>query len=426
MGPQRQFEHIIKRPPFYHPPRSRPVTFEDPIIAARTGADALKSIFDENSLSRPLQDRSLDQNYQSTMSNTLFGRRQQYVNQQNNNNSDVYNSLPRPYQRNGQQNDCYNIHYYQQQAANLYSKSGDDGNQHQRVATMPKILVNDRSTSPYPTSTVHKSMLNTCRSPVNYNVDNSYSSSNNFAREKNQNGNQAINYSRLISPTIIRRTPLSPQVANQEGNYERTISSSHGGGASNYQQVAQALPMSTRDNPIEFIAAPYYQQQLKSPGCSSSRSEEAREFLHRVLPSSSSSLSSMIASGPTAARRLGTDAGVGAIAGAGSMPVSQSCLKMANQKAAQFDSNLVVPDTKRDEYMWNKQLEQVSIAHQTYRTLPIVQPKPKARHDLPSGNYMCLNQDPTWNIIRSRSSSRASRDHDRKIELAIKSNGVSW
>lgn len=49
--------------------------------------------------------------------------------------------------------------------------------------------------------------------------------------------------------------------------------------------------------------------------------------------------------------------------------------------------------------MWHKKLEQASIAHQTYRTLPIVSPKPKARHDLVTTvSYMNYNMDPTWNL----------------------------
>lgn len=430
MGPQRQIECIIERPPFYHPPRSRPVTFESPIVTTRVGVNASKFIYRENNLSSPFQNRGLDRNYQSTMSNTLFRQQQQYASQSKCNNSDIYNSLPRPYQRNQLQNNHYNIHYYQQQAENLYGRGGNDGNQHQQDAKMPTILVNDRSMSPYPTSTVHKSMLNSYRSPVNYVVnsnDDSYgsagsSSGSNMGSGKNLSGNDTINYSRLISPTMIRSTPSSSQFASQKANCEDRASSLHHGGASNYQQMAQALPLSIHYNPIEFIAAPYSQQQSpKSPGSGSSRSEEAREFLQRTLPSSSSLSSTVAAVRSGSGTNASADAGVGAVSVSG-----DSCLKIANQKVAQQNSNLVIPDTKRDEYMWNKQLEQVSIAHQTYRTLPIVQPKPKARHDLPSGNYMHLNQDPSWNITRSRSSSQASRNHDRKIERAIKNNEVSW
>lgn len=79
-------------------------------------------------------------------------------------------------------------------------------------------------------------------------------------------------------------------------------------------------------------------------------------------------------------------------------------------------SNKVAPDTKREEYMWHKRLEQASIAHQTYRTLPIVSPKPKTRHDLvTSVSYMNYSMDPTWDI---RAGSRAPSRNVHKIEDA--------
>lgn len=60
---------------------------------------------------------------------------------------------------------------------------------------------------------------------------------------------------------------------------------------------------------------------------------------------------------------------------------------------------------------------------QTYRTLPIVQPKPKARHDLATGNYMRLVSDPTWNLHQSRPPSASARNYEEKIRQAI--NNVS-
>lgn len=63
-------------------------------------------------------------------------------------------------------------------------------------------------------------------------------------------------------------------------------------------------------------------------------------------------------------------------------------------------SNLVTPNNNVNEFMRDKKIEQISIANQTYRTLPIVAPKPKTRHDLATGCYMYYNQDPTWDIVR--------------------------
>lgn len=394
--------HNVERPPFYHLPRSCPVAFEDPIKATRSSN---KSSEIPTKLTLYEQDTRNNQSFnQSRMSNTLF--KPQFVNLNSNNSSDVYNSLPKPFMRNQQRSDHLNTHYYQQQAANLYGRGGsscgggggssnESSNQHQQTIMMPKILVNDRSTSlPYPTSTVHKSMLNTSRSPVNHDVT--------FGG----NNTGGVNYSRLISPTIASLpTSQSGQkvVKYESDKYIR----SHQEGMQSHQQMARAVPRSIQDNPIEYIAAPEY-LQLKSPESgNSSRSEEAREFLVRTLPSeSSSSLSTSLVAPPTGAQSSSR------------LQIDQ--LKPVPQQLN--NSNLVLPDNKSDEYMWNKQFERVSIAHQTYRTLPIVSPKPKARHDLPSGNYMRLNQDPSWDMIRSRSSSLASKDHERKIELAIKNN----
>lgn len=99
--------------------------------------------------------------------------------------------------------------------------------------------------------------------------------------------------------------------------------------------------------------------------------------------------------------------------------------KLASQEQREFDSNLVKPDSKQEEFMFTRQLERASIAHQTYRTLPIVMPKPKARHDLAIGSYMSLNQDPTWELAHSKPLDK-SRDfskkgeHVRKIQQAIR------
>lgn len=81
-----------------------------------------------------------------------------------------------------------------------------------------------------------------------------------------------------------------------------------------------------------------------------------------------------------------------------------------------------MPDTRETEFMRTRQLERATIAHQTYRTLPIVQPRPKARHDLSLGTtYMHLNQDPTYELaIESSKKSKlaTSRRIGRKIDEA--------
>lgn len=65
--------------------------------------------------------------------------------------------------------------------------------------------------------------------------------------------------------------------------------------------------------------------------------------------------------------------------------------------------SVVAPDSKRGEFVWNQWLERATIAHQTYRTLPIVQPKAKVSHDVPAGIvYSKLNIDPTYDLLKAR------------------------
>lgn len=341
------------RPSYYHSPRFRSVAFEE-----------------------PFREEERQSNYQSELHNNLPYQTQDQTQTQTCTYKDqlgmeVYNSLPKPYVRN-QQRDFSNQTDYQ---PGLYGHQNQY--QHQQA---PRILVNDRS-SPYPTSTVHKSMLNISRSPVYYNP---------VIGGSPCGDNQAPNYSRLISPTTVATT--------SSGSYGSESASGNGvvqGG----QQVAPRMM------PIESIA---YKPNRKSAGSSSSRPdrcEEAREFLHRTLPSSNEFEQRLARANQGPQQRE---------------PVRLFQLPHLSRLPQQHDSNLVVPDTKRDEYMWDRQLERVCVRTQTYRTLPIVQPRPKARHDLAAGNYMRLNQDPSWEVARSRSSSVASKDYESKIELAIK------
>lgn len=97
-------------------------------------------------------------------------------------------------------------------------------------------------------------------------------------------------------------------------------------------------------------------------------------------------------------------------------------IEKSNNQSTIGASNRVAPDTRRDEYMWHKKLEQASIAHQTYRTLPIVSPKPKTRHDLVTTvTYMNYSMDPTWDI-RSGSrppSSGYKRENGQRLERKL-------
>lgn len=88
---------------------------------------------------------------------------------------------------------------------------------------------------------------------------------------------------------------------------------------------------------------------------------------------------------------------------------------------ARHNSNVVAPDTMRDEYMRTRRIEQVQLAHQTYRTTSLVLPKPKTRHDLATGTYMRLNQDPTWDLVRAEAAQKQClrKGYDSKIEQAL-------
>lgn len=270
----------------------------------------------------------------------------------------VYNSSPKPFVR---QQEANNQHYYIQSLPNSNTKVFDS----ERRQQAPKIMLNDRL---YPTSTVHKSMLNSQRS----------SASNSEVQSARSNDNN-INYSRLISPTVMtasyEESSLSPTIARDTSTSRNSSEES----ASNNQKRHELLIE------IRRPAQTAHNCQEASEGRGATQSMLVNGGFQKTLPISS-----------------------------------------AQRQAANIDSNTVLPDSKRDEYMWDRQIERVSIAHQTYRTLPIVLPKPKAHHDLASGNYMRLMQDPTWDLIRSRSSSVASKDHERKIQLAIGKDEVSW
>ncbi|XP_054717445.1 uncharacterized protein LOC129226840 [Uloborus diversus] len=53
-------------------------------------------------------------------------------------------------------------------------------------------------------------------------------------------------------------------------------------------------------------------------------------------------------------------------------------------------------DVELHGYRQEKYREQDAIVSQGYRTLPLISPKPKARHDIPMGSYLRYNQSPDW------------------------------
>ncbi|CAG2106403.1 unnamed protein product, partial [Medioppia subpectinata] len=64
-----------------------------------------------------------------------------------------------------------------------------------------------------------------------------------------------------------------------------------------------------------------------------------------------------------------------------------------------YDSSIRKPETNTQEFLREKALEQWAITKQTYRTLPLIEPKPKVRRDCPTGSYMRLMEGPTWHEV---------------------------
>ncbi|XP_055952308.1 PDZ and LIM domain protein 7-like isoform X1 [Argiope bruennichi] len=53
-------------------------------------------------------------------------------------------------------------------------------------------------------------------------------------------------------------------------------------------------------------------------------------------------------------------------------------------------------DAELIEYAKEKYTERDAMSHQGYRTLPLISPKPKTRHDVPIGSYLRHQPDPNW------------------------------
>lgn len=316
------------------------------------------------------------------------------------------NSSPRPYSSQGQQRQVdehgpATTSYYRasQQPASKGALSlgnlsqagqfqhGGESEQHYQQAS-PQILVNDQPVMcRYPTSTVHKSMLNSRSRQLQPNCCN----------VPDQHHHHHVAYSRLISPTMHGES-MSPSQSSDFATNEASSASI----SELHQQRGRSIPdfpsaQQAASNEVQAAAANL--SRLSQDVAGQTRSSAKRDGRQQTVVSSGAAVSS-----PSAA----------------SSSLVPTSLKPPKQSMG-LGGSLVCPDTKRDEYMWNRQLERVSIAHQTYRTLPIVSPKPKARHDLVTGcTYMNYGQDLSYELaLQSRPSSGASREHERKIQQAI-------
>lgn len=63
---------------------------------------------------------------------------------------------------------------------------------------------------------------------------------------------------------------------------------------------------------------------------------------------------------------------------------------------AQMDSGVRLPDNNVSQYLNEKAREQWAITKQTYRSIPIIEPKPKVRRDWPMGSYLKYMEGPGW------------------------------
>lgn len=359
---QQQFRFnrsYIERPPFYRPPRSRPVGFEKPNSLSATPTMS----------NCPQVHVLIKHNHQHQQQEGIHSNQQQGTMMSTNQLAD-YNNLPRPY--------CKQESHRYQVSARSHSATG---NYLAQQGQPPRIVINDQQqSSPYPTSTVHKSMLGS-RSPIN-----GHSSHNN---------NSNVAYSRLISPTIMTASydTLPSSIENYERQPRQLVNAQHQQQASNLISDSDAALSTTFSSPTSLTSR-------------DGNKLAASEYLRANLPHEKTRTAHSNNLGPSAS-------------------IQANIYSSGANRMARHQSSTILPDTKRDEYMWNRQLERVSIAHQTYRTLPIVLPKPKARHDLASGTYMQHNYDPTWHLVaggqqsRPSSASNKSRDYEKKIQQAI-------
>ncbi|XP_054155640.1 uncharacterized protein LOC128954097 isoform X2 [Oppia nitens] len=63
-------------------------------------------------------------------------------------------------------------------------------------------------------------------------------------------------------------------------------------------------------------------------------------------------------------------------------------------------SSIRKPDSNSEKFLQEKAREQWAISKQTYRTLPLIEPRPKVRRDQPMGmSYMRLMDGPSWHDV---------------------------
>lgn len=394
------------RLPYYHPPRARPVTFESPSQQQQQqtattdyhycdggGAktDRAASFLSQNIAARMLDQ---EQNQGCRMLKTTI----EYKHQQNRlANLPAHNSEPKPFVRRSDgveggmriqratDDQCYD--YNQSGGTRLGVHFSNNGNYNQ--SPVPRVLLNDQPTNAgycyYPTSTVHKSMLRSSQSRPTSEERTSASRSASPVHHAQQQRR----------PGELEADAQSRQVRQMSSH--RTLAGALGSPQGGATGPANAASINNNNNNCSDENYEQVQRQTL-------RQQSHHHHQPKPLPSSGekrwTSPSSSGGSGDCWA--LGS-----ASVGLGAQTAHQH-QQQQQQGKGRVASGLVAPDDRRDEYMWNRQLERSSIAHQTYRTLPIVMPKPKARHDLAAGTYMRFVYDPTWELASAGQSRPAS------------------
>jgi hypothetical protein len=64
-----------------------------------------------------------------------------------------------------------------------------------------------------------------------------------------------------------------------------------------------------------------------------------------------------------------------------------------------YESSIRKPENNTEEYLKEKAREQWAITAQTYRTLPLIEPRPKVRRDWPTGSYLRYMDGPSWHDL---------------------------
>ncbi|XP_076368741.1 uncharacterized protein LOC143256039 isoform X3 [Tachypleus tridentatus] len=100
-------------------------------------------------------------------------------------------------------------------------------------------------------------------------------------------------------------------------------------------------------------------------------------------------------------------------------------VKMGSDYHPKYPEPKSLADYERQDYFHEQQREQQVIHHQPYRTVQLVFPKAKPRHDIPIGSYLRHVHDPTWD----KSYLPSSRTHDSttitKVHESVKGTTFS-